>query len=135
MKDQWISVKDRLPRCRRDPDALSTIVLAWPVKLYAYDKAPAVHEVYYGRRATGKPCFYYGGAPLHGITHWQPMPEPPKEVEAVSSIAPATKDKWVVTCAGGCRMEYKTRREARAYMGGWPGCSRRHKVTPPGGKA
>lgn len=65
----WISVKDRLPPCKRSALAPGIPVLIWPQQP---DKNDGF--CYYGRRATVKPAFYIYGAEIHGVTHWQPMP-------------------------------------------------------------
>lgn len=73
---KWISVKEKKPPYKRDPDALGTPVLFWPVNP---DKSNSVDGFgYYGRRATGRPAFYLFGAEIHGVTHWQPFPEGPQ---------------------------------------------------------
>ena len=72
----WISVKDKKPPCKRNPDALGTPVLIWPRSPIGHDDTNAF--CYYGRRATGRPAFYLYGAEIHGVTHWQPLPEGPQ---------------------------------------------------------
>ena len=61
---EWISVKDRLP------DEFEWVL--------ACDKDRCVGEAMFtriGERWDGP----YGEYQLHGVTHWMPMPEPPKE--------------------------------------------------------
>jgi hypothetical protein len=73
---QWVSVKERLPRCSRDENALGTPVLIWPRNLPDYT---GDGFAYFGRRATGSPAFYLHGAAIHGVTYWMPLPPAPKE--------------------------------------------------------
>ena len=61
--DKWISVKDKLPKCKRDPNALGVPVLIWPRD--GGGACEAEGFAYYGRRATGKPAFYFE---LHAAT-------------------------------------------------------------------
>lgn len=59
--DNWISVKDRLPD-------VGVIVLCVDV-----DGKQTVAEYSDFYR-----CFFSGQFMVKGITHWQPLPEPPK---------------------------------------------------------
>lgn len=81
-KDGWLPVDVVKPSCPRDPNASGTPVLIWP-RNPGKDRFDNVHQIdgfcYYGRRATGRPAFYLFGAAIHGVTHWQPMPEGPKK--------------------------------------------------------
>ena len=76
---KWISVKDRKPKAPKG-DKLGVPILVcreltlMERQLGTLDRLLA----YYGRRATGRPCFYLWGTELHGVTHWMPMPAPPE---------------------------------------------------------
>ena len=74
--DKWLAVEMVKPECARDPNALGTPVLIWPLNPQR-DMQGVDGHAYYGRRATGKPAFYKYGAQIHGVTHWMPMPKPP----------------------------------------------------------
>jgi hypothetical protein len=76
MKDNWISVKVAKPHCPRNPNALGTPVLIWPRD--PIGDSTGIGYACFGRRATGRPAFYLYGAEIHGVTHWQPLPEGPK---------------------------------------------------------
>lgn len=75
---QWISVKDRLPGEGEDVIACG--------KTWMRDEC--VREVSY-MTIGGMPSFSYdsmdGGEDLEDVTHWMPLPEPPKE-EAATDI-------------------------------------------------
>lgn len=79
--DNWIDLKVKKPPCKRDPDALGTPVLIWPRSpaVNGQDKGSYDGFCYYGKRATGRPAFYLFGAEIHGVSHWQPMPDGPKD--------------------------------------------------------
>jgi hypothetical protein len=74
---KWISVKDRLPECDMSPDSFGVQVLIHPpVKEYGRSDSPFA---FYGCRVTDEPSFYLYGAVVNGVTHWMPLPDPPKE--------------------------------------------------------
>ncbi len=70
----WISVKDKLPKF---PNGSAIEVLVWPREL----QEGMGGTLFYGNRGMDKPGFYKFGAIVHGVTHWMPMPEPPRENE------------------------------------------------------
>ena len=80
MPNEWISVKDRLPRkngkylCYCEANYIK--ILYFARNLHSVDKFDFPHE-----RRSG---FYdysgeYGYYEWGGVTHWMPLPEPPKE--------------------------------------------------------
>ena len=68
-KSEWISVEERLP-----PPFISVLV-----HMPGERPLPTVHEGY----ITGNGKWYAAHFPREAdeITHWMPLPEPPKEVE------------------------------------------------------
>jgi len=46
------------------------------VKKYGYSDS---HTAFFGCRITDEPSFYIYGAVLDHVTHWMPLPDPPKE--------------------------------------------------------
>lgn len=71
---EWISVKDRLPKCSMKPNSFGVQVLIWPP--YKQDGCSDVHEAFYGCRQTDEPNFYLYGR-LIDVTHWMPLPSAP----------------------------------------------------------
>ena len=77
----WISVKDRLPEPKINP---LTQDFAWVICYCDFGGEPKRTDVrFYG---FGKPSwaekahFLHGGQVMDGVvTHWMPLPEPPKE--------------------------------------------------------
>lgn len=61
---QWISVKDRLP------------VDSTTVNLYT--RSRTVGTGFYDKHTKSWVQYYSGGAICVDVTHWQPMPKPPK---------------------------------------------------------
>jgi hypothetical protein len=80
MRNDWISVNDRKPTCKRDQNAIGTPVLIWPRNPSSNPYNGLDGFAYYGRRATGRLAFYLYGAEIRGVTHWMPMPDGPEEV-------------------------------------------------------
>ena len=68
--DRWISVNDRLPEEEGD-------VLVWIVD----GKPDGIHHLESEYIANWEYGNFYDGDwnVINGITHWQPLPEPPKE--------------------------------------------------------
>lgn len=62
-KQQWISVKDRLPEQRQR--VLVSRVAGWPGVDYIYSVIPRVA--------------FYRTSPGNPVTHWMPLPEPPPQ--------------------------------------------------------
>jgi hypothetical protein len=74
---EWISVEDKLPECSHKRDSRGVPVLIFPpvVEVGHADQ----YTAFYGCRVSRKPTFYLHGAPVrHRITHWMPLPKPPK---------------------------------------------------------
>lgn len=62
---EWISVNDRLPKDNE------TVLVT---------NGKRVKEVWFGQRTKlDRPHFMFTTMPLHTITHWMPLPEPPKQ--------------------------------------------------------
>ena len=66
----WISVKEKLPKCGRDVVVVARIKGVRKVMAGWYHKHLHVWRVEYGN--SGKTIFC-------GVTHWMPLPELPKE--------------------------------------------------------
>lgn len=62
--NEWISVKDRLP------EDSTTVNL--------YTRGRAVGTGFYDKHTKSWVQIYSGGAICVDVTHWQPMPQPPK---------------------------------------------------------
>ncbi|VWD01485.1 hypothetical protein BLA17378_05268 [Burkholderia aenigmatica] len=74
--DGWVSVDEKLPSCKRKHGTLGVEVLIWPAM------ESGERTAFFGRRISQKPTFYRYGAPVHGVTHWMPLPaEPPRAQE------------------------------------------------------
>ena len=77
---EWIKVEDRLPECNLKKDSFGVSVLVWPHNFDEIGKSTVEYPVaYFGCRITKKPSFYLHGLTLHHISHWMPLPEPPKD--------------------------------------------------------
>ncbi|HIE4193447.1 MULTISPECIES: DUF551 domain-containing protein [Burkholderia] len=73
-KEAWVCVDEKLPTCNRKAGSLGVEVLIWPAM------ETGERTAFFGRRISQKPMFYRYGAPVHGVTHWMPLPaEPPRE--------------------------------------------------------
>ena len=70
---QWISVKDRLPE---DGDEVLFFVMDWVMK-GKYCKQVPHWEAY----LSGGSAHYHKNNGIEHVTHWMPLPEPPKESE------------------------------------------------------
>lgn len=75
----WISVDEKLPPCNRKFGSLGVEVMIWPAM------ESGERTAFFGRRISQTPCFYRYGAPVHGVTHWMPLPEEPARAEDVNS--------------------------------------------------
>ena len=66
----WISVKDSLP----EKDT--------PILCFYCDQYIEVMEYWYDDEQTDKPTFFRPPAPpVDNVTHWMPLPSPPKDQE------------------------------------------------------
>lgn len=76
---KWTSVNDRLPEPIKSGED--------PVKYLVYVDYPPFGETmtadWYGDREAGSDCFWIEGVGWadYGLTHWMPLPEPPKDGE------------------------------------------------------
>ncbi|HDL2220681.1 TPA: DUF551 domain-containing protein, partial [Mannheimia haemolytica] len=59
----WISVKDRLPEIRKEVLITNNFIMI----------------AQFNGESWFKPGGFLGIQPVYGVTHWQPLPEPPKE--------------------------------------------------------
>ncbi|MFA8336343.1 DUF551 domain-containing protein [Burkholderia cenocepacia] len=72
-REAWISVDNELPTCDRKAGSLGVEVLIYPAM------ETGERTAFFGRRISQKPMFYRYGAPVHGVTHWMPIPHAPIE--------------------------------------------------------
>ncbi len=75
---EWISVKDRLPKIEEE-------VLAYA------GKKPWGPDIHVGNLQEGYDSIYwtyYDYLEWHDVTHWMPLPEPPKEQEVLGDFCP-----------------------------------------------
>ncbi|MDF3115828.1 DUF551 domain-containing protein [Burkholderia semiarida] len=70
-REAWISVDEKLPTCNRKAGTLGVEVLIYPAM------QTGERTAFFGRRISQKPTFYRYGAPVHGVTHWMPLPDEP----------------------------------------------------------
>ncbi len=68
--NEWISVEDRLPDVPKD-DYMSDYVLT-------YDKKAGIWVAFFC--SSGYWCEARECVSFENVTHWMPLPEPPKEV-------------------------------------------------------
>jgi hypothetical protein len=68
---EWISVKDKLPSEGED-------VLVWDGN-YGLDNLSASYEIAAYRSFKNESHFISGPYSLQNISHWMPLPSPPKE--------------------------------------------------------
>ena len=72
VKQEWISVKDRLPEAGHKPYLTCRKTI----------KGRIVIESRYLHTSYESPCVAYWEGKKNGeVTHWMPLPEPPKESE------------------------------------------------------
>ncbi|WP_309601162.1 DUF551 domain-containing protein [Burkholderia multivorans] len=70
-REAWISVDEKLPACDRKAGTMGVEVLIYPAM------ETGERTAFFGRRISQKPMFYRYGAPVHGVTHWMPLPAAP----------------------------------------------------------
>lgn len=82
MKMEWISVKDRLPELKLTsyPDCLeSEYVLCYNIPACGHMAAPQIYIFFLYKYKDEEPNWMHIGENYPGIiTHWMPLPEPPK---------------------------------------------------------
>ncbi|WP_322067965.1 DUF551 domain-containing protein [Burkholderia cenocepacia] len=78
-REAWITVEERLPICNRKAGSLGVEVLIYPAM------ETGERTAFFGRRISQKPTFYRYGAPVHGVTHWMPLPAEPPRAQKPSS--------------------------------------------------
>lgn len=69
---EWISVKDRLPECGEKCLAVLNTIFGSYVDLFIYTNDILTNE-------PGFYCIYNLYYRMDKVTHWMPLPEPPKE--------------------------------------------------------
>jgi len=74
MKEQWISVKYKLPEY--DPNNDKPVIVSGIDEGGRYVYYAHVHE--YGKEETSDKIFSIPGWSEMNVTHWMPLPEPPK---------------------------------------------------------
>lgn len=68
-EQQWVSVKDRLPERTLRPN-----------RFLVSCRDPRFHTTVVDSMRFSNGVWYYDGAPIEReVTHWMPLPEPPKE--------------------------------------------------------
>ncbi|MDI9680433.1 DUF551 domain-containing protein [Burkholderia cenocepacia] len=67
----WTKVDEKLPPYNRKIGSHGVEVLIWPAM------ESGERTAFFGRRISQKPMFYRYGAPVHGVTHWMPIPDAP----------------------------------------------------------
>lgn len=73
IRETWISIDEKLPTCNRKAGSLGVEVLIYPAM------ETGERTAFFGRRISQKPTFYRYGAPVHGVTHWMPLPDAPAD--------------------------------------------------------
>ncbi|MDR8105596.1 DUF551 domain-containing protein [Burkholderia cenocepacia] len=75
-REAWINVDEKLPTCDRNAGTLGVEVLIYPAM------ETGERTAFFGRRISQKPMFYRYGAPVHGVTHWMPLPAEPHRAKS-----------------------------------------------------
>lgn len=74
-RDEWISVKETLPKCSMKPNSFGVQVQIYPpLKQEGYSD---VHVAFYGCRATDEPNFYIYGRVIDDVQFWACLLPPP----------------------------------------------------------
>ncbi|MGN8184539.1 DUF551 domain-containing protein [Burkholderia sp. 22088] len=73
IRETWIRIDEKLPTCNRKAGSLGVEVLIYPAM------ETGERTAFFGRRISQKPTFYRYGAPVHGVTHWMPLPDAPAD--------------------------------------------------------
>ena len=78
---EWISVKDRLPETKENPLTMDFQEVICFCDFGGRPKRTDVRTYGFGQRSWEKePHFLHGQQIMDGVvTHWMPLPEPPKE--------------------------------------------------------
>ena len=79
--DGWTRVDEKLPPYNRKIGSHGVEVLIWPAM------ESGERTAFFGRRISQKPMFYRYGAPVHGVTHWMPVPDGPNDAARAGGAA------------------------------------------------
>lgn len=72
----WYSIKEARPKCNHKPGTFGVQVLIWPP--YETEGTSEAYIAFYGCRCTDEANFYLHGHVID-VTHWMPLPAPPKK--------------------------------------------------------
>jgi hypothetical protein len=86
IRNQWISVDERLPECNKKPGSLGVEVIVYP------QPEKGESTAFFGCRLTDEPDFYKYGSRVTGVTHWMPIPPSP-DVQTGSANTQEGDDK------------------------------------------
>jgi Lar family restriction alleviation protein len=74
--ERWQPIESAPPHNRKNY-SMGTEYMIWP------PPSSGERTAFFGRRLGGKATWYKYGAPVHGVTHWRPLPAPPTQDSAM----------------------------------------------------